>query len=92
MTVAVGVLTRRRPGHMVDLEQKRGEDSKEENRGLAQPPVQARWKTTGMVGLGFIPNWHERRKTKQKDQATMRSGAGEAQEDPSDVGQLAPSP
>jgi hypothetical protein len=27
---SVGVLTRRRPGHMVDLEQKRGEDNEEE--------------------------------------------------------------
>jgi hypothetical protein len=48
--------------------------------------VQARGKKTGMLGLGFIPNRHERRKTKQKNQAAMRSGAGEAQEDLSDAG------
>jgi hypothetical protein len=34
---------------------------------------------TRMLGLGFIPNRYERRK-QTKDQAAIRSGAGEAQE------------
>jgi hypothetical protein len=29
-----------------------------------------------MLGLWFIPNWHERRKNKQKDQAAIKSSAG----------------
>jgi hypothetical protein len=34
---------------------------------------------TGVLGLGFIPNRHERRK-QTKDQVAIRSSAGEAQE------------
>jgi hypothetical protein len=33
----------------------------------------------------LVINRHERRKNKQKDQTAIRSGAGEAQEDPSDA-------
>jgi hypothetical protein len=35
-----------------------------------------------MLGLGFIPNQHKKKKRKQKDQATIRSDAGEAQKGP----------
>jgi hypothetical protein len=28
--------------------------------------VQARWKITGVLGLGFIPNRHEKKKTNKK--------------------------
>jgi hypothetical protein len=31
-------------------------DGREEHGTLARPPVQARWKSTGVLGLGFIPN------------------------------------
>jgi hypothetical protein len=51
---------------MVDLVRKRGEDREEEGRGPARPPAQARWKKTGVLGLGFIPSRHKRRKTKEK--------------------------
>jgi hypothetical protein len=50
----------------VDLEWKRGEDIEEENRGPARPLLQARWKITGVLGLGFIPNRHEKKKTNKK--------------------------
>jgi hypothetical protein len=35
-----------------------------------------------VLGLGFIPNQHKKKKRKQKDQATIRSDAGEAQKGP----------
>jgi hypothetical protein len=54
----------------MDLEKKGGEDSEEENQGPARPPVQAWWKTTGVQGLGFIPNRHERGKTNKKTKKT----------------------
>jgi hypothetical protein len=56
--INVGVLTRQRPSHMVvdlDLQERR-------NRGPPRPPMQARWKNTDVLGLGFNPNRHKRRK------------------------------
>jgi hypothetical protein len=49
------------------------------NWGPTRPPVQARWKKTGMLGLGFNPNRHNKKKTNKIDQAAIRSGAGKAQ-------------
>jgi hypothetical protein len=51
------------------------------NRGLARPPVQARWKNIGVLGLGLIPNRHKKN-TNKRDQAAYRSDAGEAQKGP----------
>jgi hypothetical protein len=39
-------------------------------------------KNTDMLGLGFIPNRHKKKKSSHKDQATIRSGTDEAQEEP----------
>jgi hypothetical protein len=52
------------------------------NRELAHPPVQARWKKTDVLGLGFIPNRHKKKQIKKKYQAAIRSGAGKAQRGP----------
>jgi hypothetical protein len=42
------------------------------NRGPTQPPAQARWKKIGVLRLGFIPNRHERRKTKRPSSHQIR--------------------
>jgi hypothetical protein len=73
---SVGVLTRWRPGHMVDLEQKRGEDSEEEKPRSGSVTGASTVKNTGMLGLGFTPNRHERRR--KRDKAAIRFDTGEA--------------
>jgi hypothetical protein len=50
------------------------------NRGPAQPPMQARWKKIGVLGLRFIPNRYKE-ENKQKYQVAIRSDTGEAQEE-----------
>jgi hypothetical protein len=67
---------------MVDLERKRGEGGEEDKPRTGSITDASTVKITGVLGLGFIPNQHKSRKKNKKDQATYRSSADKAQEEP----------
>jgi hypothetical protein len=48
------------------------------NREPTQPPVQARWKKSGVLGLGFNPKWHIQEKQQENKKGATRSVAQEA--------------